>query len=140
MARLLPRLFLVVALLVLAAWVSPLAMMITALPDETKRSVTLPAGETLQLRLPSTPGTGYRWRLSSIEGGPVRYLGEGEFEEGAGSGVGVQGHQVFSFTGKQAGLATIVLDYLRPWEVDRPPARRIELRMDIRPNQGGEHP
>ena len=72
-------------------------------------------GESFSVRLESTPGTGYSWRVLGPEYGPLE-LKKASFEKG-GDKPGAPGVQVFEFTAKTGNQQVVlVFNYGRPFE------------------------
>ena len=109
-----------------------LAMVVTA-GDEEQQAVQATVGETVVLRLPSAPGTGYTWRVVAIDKEHLSMLGEATFDAPATPALGASGHQVFRFLMQKPGPARVAFDYLRPWETDRKPIRHFTLEITVRP-------
>ena len=71
-------------------------------------------GETLELRLPENPTTGYRWQLRS-DGAPVLALLSDSFAPGGGA-TGSTGSRRWAFRIAQPGLARVAVEQQRNWE------------------------
>lgn len=77
----------------------------------------LELGQTLTLRLPSNPSTGYRWELINAAPEILNSLGPEVFNPGSqGQIVGAPGHSVWRFTAHSSGSGELALAYKRPWE------------------------
>ncbi|HTR03969.1 MAG TPA: protease inhibitor I42 family protein [Thermoanaerobaculia bacterium] len=81
-------------------------------------------GELLQVRLPSTPSTGFGWSVSVNAPSVLRPLGEPKYEPPGKGGAGAAGTQTFEFRVAGGGGAFLELVYRRPFDKDAPPARR----------------
>ncbi len=66
-------------------------------------------GETVSLALPETPGTGYRWRLTS----PLAVVSDSFV---AGSAPGAGGERVFEVAVDAPGRHEVLAELARPWE------------------------
>jgi inhibitor of cysteine peptidase len=86
-------------------------------------TITLAAGEMIELRLEENPTTGFRWR---IEGAPACRVTEDFFEPGPKQ-AGAGGTHVWRITAD--GDAELVLAYARPW--DGRPARRFAVHIRV---------
>lgn len=97
------------------------------------KTVSLPKGSSLVLRLQSNPSTGFRWKVVETDrsfGYPAstRFLANGD---GVGSG-GVE-----RMTWKTNGATPLVgahkvkLEYKRPWETDASPAKTFAFTVKI---------
>jgi inhibitor of cysteine peptidase len=87
--------------------------------------VTVQVDETLQLLLPETPTTGYRWRVIS-NGEPVTELVEDRFQLPA-EGAGQPGRHLWVFRVRQPGHASIALHQTRAWEPAPTPIETFTL-------------
>ncbi len=86
--------------------------------------IFLAQGEVLQVRLPSTPSTGYSWTISSNAPSVLRPNGEAKYEPPGKGAAGAAGTQTFEFRVVGGGGAFLELVYRRPFEKDGVPARR----------------
>jgi inhibitor of cysteine peptidase len=78
-----------------------------------KRSITVPLGDTIELSLPESPTTGFRWTLAD-PGAPVLVLKSDDFVP-SGPNPGAGGTRKFAFVVSQAGDATVSLRNQRKW-------------------------
>lgn len=83
-------------------------------------------GDTLVVRLPGNPTTGYRWSVvrmpPSLRGISAMYVPSSPGRLGAG------GTYVFRFAVRR-GSGVLRLVYRRPWERSRPPLRTFTLTV-----------
>lgn len=103
--------------------------LVTATEKNTK--VSLGAGDTLLVRLESTPGTGYGWQVTGTDAKLLKQLGEPVLEDSGKHLPGAPQHQAFRFKALAVGVTTLVLHYVRPWEKNKPPARIYKLQVTI---------
>ncbi|HTY40245.1 MAG TPA: protease inhibitor I42 family protein [Thermoanaerobaculia bacterium] len=103
----------------------------TALPrgllleaPDSGSDIFMAQGELLQVRLPSTPSTGFGWFVSVNAPSVLRPLGEPRYEPPGKGAAGAAGTQTFEFRVAGGGGAFLELVYRRPFEKDAPPARR----------------
>ncbi len=95
-------------------------------------TVTLHAGECLEVALPSTVGTGYSWQIANSADNVLKLSGDPKLEpEPQGNKVGQSENQVFRFLASGKGTAQLELHYLRPWEKDRKPAKTFLLSVKV---------
>ena len=82
-------------------------------------------GETFQVMLPATAGTGYGWTMRSGEG--VEQVGEAIIGRPAGGGMVVGGPQMqtLRFRATLPGRHTLTLGYARPFEKGVAPIRTL---------------
>lgn len=96
-------------------------IIVTEAQDQT--AVRVQSGDTLVIRLPETPATGYRW--APLQGTPE----SDEFVSGADS-VGGGGARIFRYPMKSPGTVTLELGLARAWEKQSPAKRfRIDVRV-----------
>ena len=102
--------------------------------DEENNGSTIQVlpGETIRVKLRSTPSTGFSWELGPIEEGMFETSGESEFEadphrEGE---AGYGGCEIWTFKAEQSGETEISLFYARSWE-DKEPAKTFKLHVVI---------
>ncbi len=86
--------------------------------------IFLTQGDAIQVRLPSTPSTGFSWALASNAPSVVAPVGEPKFEPADKPRPGAAGTQSFAFRVVGGGGAFLELVYARPSEKGAAPARR----------------
>jgi len=86
--------------------------------------IFLAQGEVLQVRLPSTPSTGFSWAVASNSPSVLRPAGEPKYDPPGKGAAGAAGTQTFEFRVVGGGGAFLELVYRRPFEKDAAPARR----------------
>jgi inhibitor of cysteine peptidase len=95
------------------------------------RSIDVPVGESVELRLQETPSTGFRWTLAS-DGAPLCEL----VVDDAGAAdrrPGAARPHIWVFAARQPGDCEIELLYRRPWEKEAAPGRRFHLHLHVTP-------
>jgi inhibitor of cysteine peptidase len=98
------------------------------------RQVELHAGETLEISLPENASTGFRWTTSPESAHKFeKILREGEPSVQGGGPPGKPGVRHFYFDAIEPGTVELELDYRRPWEAGKPPARKFKLRVHVGP-------
>jgi copper homeostasis protein (lipoprotein) len=90
--------------------------------------LSLQAGDTLRVVLPSTPSTGYSWRVA--ESNAVLKATGSSNTPGAQKRVGAAERQTLVFTA-ESGQDNLVLDYSRPWEKGKPAARQYSIAVTV---------
>jgi inhibitor of cysteine peptidase len=95
------------------------------------REVTLSRGDTLEVSLPATSGTGYTWQAAPIADALVKPVGDMKFKID-NEMPGAPGHQIFRFSVEASGTGSIEMHYLRPWEKDTPPAKVFKILLIVR--------
>jgi predicted secreted protein len=106
---------------------APLRAATITVGTEQRKAVEAAVGETLVLRLPSTPGTGFTWRVAEIDADRVQAVGEPTYEPPPSPGLGAAGYQLLRFVPRKPGPTHVVLQYLRPWEGPNNAGRRFTL-------------
>lgn len=93
------------------------------------KTVEVPLGESITIRLPENPTTGYRWAVESITPGHLT-LNEGSFVPAADSGVGGGGFREMAVHATQEGEGEIRLKLGQSWNDEI--ADRFEVRVVVR--------
>ena len=91
------------------------------------QAIEMLLGDTLELRLPENPVTGFRWHLQT-GGDPVLALVGDSFGPGDGT-PGQGGIHWWRFQVVQTGAAVLELSYRRKWEHTRMPAQSFKLQV-----------
>jgi len=99
------------------------------------RHIKLRVGETLELSLSENASTGFRWTIppESVRKMDKILHERGQAAEGAAVTPGKPGTRHFNFEALAPGAVELELDYRRPWETDKPPARKFKLRIRVVP-------
>jgi predicted secreted protein len=90
----------------------------------------LKLGEPFDIELPETPGSGFRWQMTS-NGAPAVHLSGEDFQPSGG--VGGQGIRKWHFQAIAAGASEISMELRRPWESAAPPAQSFTQRLSVKP-------
>jgi len=93
-------------------------------PPDSGSDIFLAQGDVLQVKLPSTPSTGYAWSIAGNAPSVLRPAGEPKYDPPAKGSPGAAGTQTFEFRVGGGGGAFLDLVYRRPFDKDAPPARR----------------
>lgn len=94
--------------------------------------VQLAKGDTLALRLPANPTTGFSWTIAKNDDAKLKSAGKPEFEPPDKKVVGAGGTQIFRFTAEAAGEFELELHYKRPFEKDKDPAKTHKVKVTIK--------
>lgn len=99
------------------------------------REIELRVGETLEISLSENASTGYRWtiRPESVRKFDKILHERSQVAHGAGAPLGKPGTRGFYFEAVGPGAVDLDLEYRRPWEVDKTPARKFKLRIRVIP-------
>ncbi|MFH2125761.1 MAG: protease inhibitor I42 family protein, partial [Pseudomonadota bacterium] len=97
------------------------------------QTLVLKQDQVFQVTLAANHTTGYKWMLAKVPDAKVVKLvtnnyvpdnakgPDGRLRKGAG------GHEVWTFQAMGPGRVMIVLNYVRPWEKDKKPAKSRSL-------------
>jgi inhibitor of cysteine peptidase len=101
-------------------------------PEDNGRVVAVKVGDTISVRLPENPTTGYSWALDSIdaqrlEAGAPAYQGEG-------AGLGTGGVKTWKLVARAPGRTRLGLKRWRHWEGDTSIVERFSVTIDIKPD------
>jgi predicted secreted protein len=91
------------------------------------------AGDTVQVRLHSTPGTGYSWKVTQVNSAVLSLQSAPVFVPPPPGIPGAEGHTVFNFRAAAPGSSTLQLTYAGPAERRAAPARTFSIGVNVRP-------
>lgn len=95
--------------------------------------ITLHNGQTLTLRLPSNPTTGYRWLLQHPAANILRSLGPEVYTDPEEAGlVGSAGRSSWRFQSKAPGESHLILIYQQPWAPEVKPVKTFDCAVTVR--------
>lgn len=94
-------------------------------------SATLKKGQRLLVKLGSNPTTGYEWSVAKTDDKLLPTDGETEFDVPTTQMAGVPTVQTLFFKAKAVGKVVLELQYTRPWEEDKAPAKVYKVTMNI---------
>ena len=98
---------------------------------DNEKTVRLAKGDELEVRLEAQLGTGYSWRVTKFDERILDRLGEPVVESSKDAKPGSTEVQVFRYRAKARGQSTLALEYARPWEKDKPAARRFRVSLRV---------
>ena len=105
---------------------------VTITDEDNGKDIDLPAGDTLVLRLKSNPSTGYSWAIKG-DPSPLKLVKSSTEKNSQTSNVpGGPVTQEFRLTAVSAGMASLSLEYRRPWEHDVAPAKTFQVKVNAR--------
>ena len=93
------------------------------------RTVSLPVGQVIELRLKENPTTGFRWSIAA-DGAPACAVVADSFERRP-SPPGAGGEHAWRIKAVRAGTCHLELIYRRPFEPGVPPARSFALDVQV---------
>ncbi len=108
------------------------ASVVTITDKDNGVDVDLPQGATLLVKLSSNPSTGYSWAVKG-DPSPLK-LEKTSVKKGKQSSkkVGAPEVQELRFDAASAGMASLTLEYRRPWEYTASPAKTFSVRVNVR--------
>jgi inhibitor of cysteine peptidase len=86
-------------------------------------------GQTLVVRLPSNPTTGYMWEAVGIDKSILQQVGEPELEPQADAAVGAPMTATFRFEVMKNGLTELRMANRRSWQKFKEPADTFVLKL-----------
>ncbi len=109
-----------------------LASVVTITDKDNGTDVDLPQGATLLVKLASNPSTGYSWAVKG-DPSPLK-LEKTSVKKGKQSSkkAGAPGVQELRFGATSAGMASLTLEYRRPWEYTASPAKTFSVKVNVR--------
>jgi inhibitor of cysteine peptidase len=102
------------------------------------RTLVLAPNQVFQVTLAANPSAGYKWVLTKLPDEKVVKLVSSEYvaakpEAAQGQApVGAGGHEIWTFQAMGPGRVCIVLNYMRPWEKEKPAAKSRSLEVEVR--------
>jgi inhibitor of cysteine peptidase len=100
--------------------------------------VNLAVGDELEVRVGSTPGTGYAWGVAMNDPAVLEPVGKPIDEKSLDARPGSPGSRVFRFRAAKAGSSSLGLVYERPWEKNTAPARLFRVLAVVEPSVSGK--
>lgn len=105
------------------------------LDRDKKYELTIHVGQTILIKLPSNPSTGFRWEIKSPTDLKCLNIKEEQFEKENNSNnrIGVSGSQVWSIKADcKLGTESIFrFEYVRSWELKQHPNSLTELTIKV---------
>lgn len=99
---------------------------------DSGRTVTLPKGGVVRVRLQTTPGTGFSWVESGRDDGVLERTGDEVAQEsGAPKTVGGSVSETLTYKAVAAGRTQVKLEYRRVWEKDVPAEKTFEIAVSV---------
>lgn len=102
------------------------------------QTLVLKQDQVFQVTLAANHTTGYKWMLAKVPDPKVVKLVTNSYVPDNAEGPdgrlrkGVGGHEVWTFQAMGPGRAMIMLNYVRPWEKDKKPAKSRSLEVEVR--------
>ena len=102
---------------------------------EKDSTIRVSVGMEFSIILESNPTTGYSWKFAADLDEKVIQLVKDEFIPPDNLRKGAPGKQLWTFRRVGAVETTISLEYLRPWEKGKPPARAVTFTVIAKSSQ-----
>ena len=102
---------------------------ITLTEADNGRTIDVPEGTEVLIRLEENPTTGYRWTLDQDDDA-VPPAGA-DFSSAPGAAVGAGGTRVFTFTAGQPGDVHLKFKLRREWEGDSSIIQRYQVNIQV---------
>jgi inhibitor of cysteine peptidase len=93
----------------------------STLPVSTNATLSVKTNEQFYITLGSNPSTGYEWQTASVSNPNVVRFVDSQYIPPESQLLGAAGKQVLTFNALQEGNATVMLQYVRPFERGVPP-------------------
>jgi inhibitor of cysteine peptidase len=92
-------------------------------------TTTIGKDQILEIRLPAQAGTGYSWTFAANPTAPLKLV---RSDTTSADRPGGPQTQFFLLQPTNTGAGDVVINYGRPWEKDKPPARTLVLHVVVR--------
>ncbi len=97
------------------------------------KSFPLRRGETITIRLPGNPTTGYTWAVDEVDkvGKKTLELVDSSYTRSSPERMGSGGWRALTFKAILAGTSPIKLKYWRAWEGDASVVKRFDITVQV---------
>ena len=102
---------------------------ITISEGQNGSTATIGKNQSLSILLSAQSGTGYSWALAGNPTAPLELVRSGTVS--AAKQPGGPQTQGFLLRPTNSGAGDVVINYSRPWEKDKPPARTFVLHVVV---------
>jgi len=103
---------------------------VTLIEKDSGTKVKLATGDTLLVKLEMQAGTGFSWAIAKNDKEQLLQQGKVEIEKPSKL-PGGKATQVFRFKAEKTGTSDLELQYKRPFEKDKEPARTFKVTVTI---------
>ena len=102
-----------------------------------REEITMRAGETVTRVLRGNPTTGYLWKAEQLPPGAAVKVETAQLpaEERREPVCGAPSPTQVTITAVKPGTATVVVNYARPWEKGKAPARSVRYEVTVLPGE-----
>lgn len=94
------------------------------------KEICLHKGDIVCLKLEARLATGFSWKVSKIDSERLKLISEST-EKNNDDEASIE-YQLFNFEAMSKGKFELELLYRRPWETDKPPAKKYFITMKIK--------
>jgi inhibitor of cysteine peptidase len=106
------------------------AMVVTLTREDNDKTIEVHAGDSIVVRLPENPTTGFAWAIDRADDEVLR-LQSSEYSPAAGVGVGGGGQRNLTFKAIRPGTVTLRLKLWRDWEGDKSVTDRFTTTIRV---------
>src|SRR6266702_3775821 len=104
----------------------------TVTEKDNEGKVTVIKGKELLVSLDIIQGTGYTWEVAKKDDKQLEKVGDPTIEKAQKGVVGGKAQQVFRFKAAEKGDTTLELNYRRPFEKDKDPAKTFKIKVTVK--------
>ncbi len=104
----------------LKALVNPKLPVLKLTDADNAKMVKAAVGQMVEITLKSNATTGYTWRVVSGGNEVLNQIGDDHYTAPGAPIPGKGGTQTFKYVVRKAGSASVKLEYVRPWEAEKP--------------------
>lgn len=103
--------------------------------EENGKDLLLNRGDLLVVYLPANRTTGFGWQPAYSKVGVLKAEGEAFYLANRTSPhlVGAGGTESWIFRAEKAGSVTLTFGYVRPWEKEKAPEKKVAWPVTVRP-------
>jgi len=103
---------------------------VTLTDADNGKTIDVHVDDTIVLRLPENPTTGYRWTFDALDAEAVK-VEDGEHVHSSGA-VGGGGEATWTLTPKAPGTTQVALKLWRHWEGDTSVKKRFAVTLAVK--------
>lgn len=100
--------------------------------SDAGRTIEISVGQTMEIRLPENPTTGFRWLMTARDESVCAVLHE-EFHPPAHAAPGAGGERTWQLEAAAVGECDFGVTYRRPWAADGTSQRTFRLHIRVTP-------
>lgn len=108
-----------------------LLAVVSATDRDNGAQIVVPRTGMLEIRLATTPGTGYGWRLAQIDRRFLELVEVRIITRQQSPALGVEETHLFRIKAIGSGVTELALEYVRPWEKEVPALKTYRISIDI---------